>query len=320
MPVGWVKRAVRRMTQPVVDDIVREMETRRVFSGSDESEGTPARVGEIGAVDQGVQTLLSQMYRQNRDDKRTLPSFDDIQFRAYSQTGEDGLLLYVFSLLGTTNRRCVEICAGDGIECNTANLIINHGWEGLLFDGDERNVEAGRTFYGKHRDTFAWPPKFAKAWITAESVNDLIREQGFAGDIDLLSLDIDGNDYWIWKALDCVRPRVVILEYENAWGPDRSVTQRYQPDFVWRHTVDVLPECGASLAAFVKLGREKGYRLVGSNRLCFNAVFIRDDVGVDVLPEVPTSQCFGHALPQYRIRFLLEHERTKPLEGHWMQV
>lgn len=311
---GWIKRSLYRALKPVLQEILTES---AVHSGSLYQR---KNIDEIGAVNTAIQTLLAMKYRELQRDKRALPSFDDVQFRAFSQTGEDGLLLYVFSLIGTTNKQCVEICAGNGIECNTANLIINHGWRGLLFDGNEKNVKLGKAFYAKSKDTFAWPPKFVQAWITAESVNDLIRQNGFSGPVDLFSLDIDGNDYWVWKAVDCIEPRVVILEYQNAWGADRSVTQRYQADFVWRPARTGLPECGASLPAFVKLGREKGYRLVGCNRLCFNAIFVRDGIGEDVLPEVPVEQCLQHSLPQYRIQFRRECERTKPLNGKWLDV
>jgi hypothetical protein len=160
-----------------------------------------------------------------------LPKFNEVEFKCYSQNGEDGILLYLFSLLGTTNRRVVEICAGHGLECNAANLIVNHGWHALLLDGDEQLLAYGRDFYAKCPTTFVWPPLLASAWITSENVNQVVSSHGFAGPIDLLSLDVDGNDYWIWRALDCVVPRVVVLEFNAAIGPDRSVTMVYQPDF-----------------------------------------------------------------------------------------
>lgn len=278
------------------------------------------QIDDISAVNKGVQILLTMKYRELWQNKMPLPSFDDVQFRASSQTGEDGLLLFIFSLIGTTNKRCVEICAGDGIECNTANLIINHGWQGLLVDGNQAKVRAGKQFYAKCPDTRLWPPKFVHGWVTAESVNQLIRDNGFTGPIDLLSLDLDGNDYWIWRAIECVAPRVVILEYENAWGPDHCVTQHYQADFVWKPDGTGLPSCGASLPAFVKLGREKGYRLVGCQQLCVNAVFLRDGVGEDVFPEVPVESCFQHSLPQFRIQRRIDHEKNASLMDGWQEV
>jgi hypothetical protein len=156
----------------------------------------------LAAADKGTQILLALQYRQLLQGENTLPGFGDVEFRCYSQNGEDGILHYIFSLIGTTNKKSVEVCAGDGIECNSANLIINHGWVGLLFDGSENNVTIARQFYSKCQETYFYPPTLVHAWITAENINELISSHGFCGEIDLLSLDMDGVDYWIWKAIE----------------------------------------------------------------------------------------------------------------------
>ena len=264
------------------------------------------RIHAVGAVNKAEQILLALKYRELLQKKLPLPELEEVEFRAYSQNGEDGLLLYIFSLIGSTNKRCIEICAGNGIECNTANLIVNHGWHGLLVDGDKANVKQGRAFYANCRDTFSWPPKFVQAWITTDSVNRLIQDNWFAGEIDLLSLDLDGNDYWIWEAINCIEPRAVILEYQNAWGPEESVTQCYDPDFESKPGSRGLPS-GASLPAFVKLGRSKGYRLVGCQRYGFNAVFLKDGVGNDLFPEIPAQACFRHPLSRYNMAASADH-------------
>ena len=235
-----------------------------------------------------AQKTLMQQYRllASRGDG-WLPSMKDVGFRKYSEFEEDGILLYLFSLIPPINRTCVEICAGDGRECNTANLIINHGWWGHLFDGNEQNVAAGKAFFSQNKDTFIHPPRFTRAWITAEHVNDQIAESGASGPIDLLSLDIDGMDYWVWKAITVIQPQVVVCETLNPVPVDRAVTVPYTPGFVSESE----NYRGASLAAMVKLGREKGYRLVGTHRFGFNAFFIRDGVGKPFFPEVDVASC-----------------------------
>lgn len=251
------------------------------------------RRGSFHRVDQGTQILLSLKYHEMIRNEVKLPSFDDVEFRSYSQNGEDGILLFIFSLIGTTNKKVVEICAGTGIECNAANLIINRGWQGLLFDGSPENIAIGKKFYSKHKDTWFNPPILVSGWITRDNVNALIASHGFSGDIDLLSIDIDGNDYWIWEAIECIRPRVVVVEYNSMWSVDRAVTIPYREDFV-AEFVDGVPEyAGASLPAFVKLGKKKGYRLVGCQRLSFNAFFVRNEIGGGILPEVAAEQCLG---------------------------
>lgn len=250
----------------------------------------------ISNASQGTQVLLTVLYRDRAERHLSLPSFDDVEFRAYSQNGEDGILLYLFALLGAPTKRCVEICAGEGFECNSANLIINHGWRALLVDGDEAKVQRAKDFYDPNRSTSWFPPHIAHAWVTAENVDQYIRGYGFDGDIDLLSLDLDGNDYWIWKAMESVRPRVVVAEYNCAWGPTESRTVPYRADFT-NPPKEGVPKSenlyfGASLAAMTKLARSKGLRLVGTQRWGFNAFFVREGIGEDLLPEVSPVECF----------------------------
>lgn len=277
-----IKRAMKRALQTAY-----YVATRDRVPMAEETE----RLGHFHRVDQGTQVLLRLKYQEMLRDHAPLPAFDSVEFRSYSQNGEDGILLYIFSLIGTTNKKAVEICAGNGMECNAANLIINHGWRGLLFDGSEENIAAGRNFYRRHKDTWVAPPTLASAWITRDNVNQLISSYSFSGEIDLLSIDLDGNDYWIWKAIECVRPRVVVVEHNSLWGAERATTIPYQEDFVADLSAGPPYYLGATLPAFVKLGREKGYRLVGGQRLGFNAFFARDEIGEDILPEVTAEQC-----------------------------
>jgi hypothetical protein len=226
-----------------------------------------------------------------------LPSFDDIGFKVFSQTNEDGILLFIFSIVGTSNKRCVEICAGDGIECNTANLITAHGWTGLLIDGDPYLVKIGQDFYRRNRYTYVDPPIFINTWVTRSNVNDLLISWGFAGEIDLLVIDMDGVDYWIWDAIEVTRPRVVMVEYQDILGPEKALTVPYDDNFnayKYQKTKGHPNCCGASITAFVKLAREKGYRLVGCNRLGYNAFFISQTDGEQYFPEINPIDCFNH--------------------------
>jgi len=262
------------------------------------------------------QLILANQYRALAHQGGPFPGFQDVEFRAFSQNGEDGILLYIFSLIGMGQRRCVEICAGDGIECNTANLIVNHGWTGLMFDGNAQLIERGRAFYSRHGDTASLPPRLVNAWITRENINDLIGEHGFEGPVDLLSVDIDGNDYWIWEAIEIIRPRVVIAEIQCIWGADRAVSVPYSPEFKTQFVGGFGVYCGASLPAFVKLAGRKGYRLAGVQRLGFNALFIEDGVGEDVLPEVDLGTCVNLPFVKWAQNDLLNKVRDLP----WVEV
>jgi hypothetical protein len=176
----------------------------------------------------------------------------------YSQSGADGVLLRIFECIGASNRYFVEFGAKDGcVESNTAHLRIDHGWTGLLMEGDaERAREPVRNEF-----------------VTAENVNALFAKHRVPTEFDLLSIDVDGNDYWIWKAIDGYRPRVVEIEYNIFFGPSVRKTIPYSADFRW----DKTSYHGASLAALQELGREKGYTLVYAESYAPNAFFVRND-------------------------------------------
>jgi hypothetical protein len=243
------------------------------------------------------QLNLMLAYQALKESGAALPELRQVGFKAFSQTDEDGILLYIFSIIGSVSRRTVEFCAGNGVECNSANLIINHGWHGLLVDGDDQLVKSGVDFYNRNPHTYVYPPVFVHSWITRENVNAVIKEHGFSGDIDLLSIDMDGVDYWIWKAIDCIEPRVVVVEYQDILGPDRSCSVPYSDSFNssdYSSSRGMPNFSGASLLAFVKLARSRGYRLVGCNRYGYNAFFIRNPLGEKELPEIDVNQCFSH--------------------------
>ena len=291
-------------------------EVRSILHGLVSGSGLQSRLDRVawsGNASQGTQILLAMLYKERAERRGHLPTLDEVEFRVHSQNGEDGILLYLFSLLGAPTKKCIEICAGDGIVCNTANLIVNHGWRGLLFDGNELNIRRGKQFYRTCRDTRWYPPRIVQSWITMENVDALVEEHGFSGEVDLLSLDLDGVDYWIWKGLTNVAPRVVVAEFNWGWGSDESMTVPYDPGFVRNKRY-----YGASLQAFTKLAREKGYRLVGTQQWGFNAFFVRDGVGEEWFPEVTPEQCFD--TPVMRQRWTPESRDDLLWRGEWVPV
>lgn len=244
-----------------------------------------------------AQKLLMQQYRVfAARGREALPSLHDAGFRKYSQFEEDGILLYLFSLIPPKNRKCVEICAGNGRECMTANLIINHGWWGYLFDGMDSNVQSGKRFFANNKDTFLHPPTFTKAWITAENVNEQLLSSGVSGPVDMLSLDLDGMDYWVWRAVTAIDPVVVVCETHNATPIARAVTVPYDPKFVCESE----NYRGASLEAMCRLGKEKGYRLIGTHRFGFNAFFVKNGFGEEFFPEVSANSCLADPFSEKR--------------------
>ncbi|MEE2790399.1 MAG: hypothetical protein VX453_02070 [Acidobacteriota bacterium] len=193
------------------------------------------------------------------------------RYRLKSQNEEDGITLALFEQVGTINRQFIEI--GSGLSGgNSALLASELGWTGLMLDGDtERMVQVGRRFPNV---------RAVGAWVTRENINDLIADAGLGGEIDFVSIDLDGNDYWVWEALTACSPRVVVVEYNSAFGAERAVTIPYDPQFD-RHKYRFV-YYGASLAALARLGAAKGYRLVTTEPAGVNAYFLRNDVGLEI--------------------------------------
>jgi hypothetical protein len=241
-----------------------------------------------GSVGKGEQILIAQMWKDLAARAALPRSLDEVGFRTFSQFDEDGILLYIFSVIGITNRLAIEMAAGVGYESNTANLIVNHNFCALLFEGNPETASQCRRFYQDHRDT-QWnvPVEVDQSWLTAENINQLIDAHGFSGEIDLFSLDVDGMDYWLLKNLTVVQPRVIVLEYNAIFESHVAMAAAYEPDFVaGEGRAD-----GASLAAFDHLCKKMGYRLIGCNRNFLNAFYVQEKLAKDVFPEVSIEDC-----------------------------
>ncbi len=225
-------------------------------------------------------------------------------FKVYSQCDEDGILQEIFSRIGTTNRDFVEFGVQNGVECNTAKLLIE-GWRGLWLEGvGPAAAEIRRSFESFLKSGHL---KVKDAIVTAENIDALLQEHGVGGEIDLLSIDIDFNDYWVWKAITAVKPRVVVIEYNATLRPPMSFTVPYDPMRQW----DGTNYAGASLEALVRLGREKGYRLVGCSFSGANAFFVRQDIGRDRFLEPATAE-EHYEPPRYFFAALLAGHRARP--------
>ena len=241
-------------------------------------------------------------YRRSAERGEKLPSIWDAGFRVFSQFDEDGIILFLLGVVGIGPAKFIEIGGGDGVwASNCANLALNLGFDGLFIDGNPDLVKQGEKFYSRHPDTGFYPPQFKQALVTKNNVNQIFSTAEFQGEIDVLSIDIDGNDYWIWEAIECIQPRIVVIETHIEFG-QRSIVVPYKEDFVWQPGMH--PHyLGASPAAMTKLADRLGYRLVGANRFGFNAFYLRKDLGMDMIPEVDVADLFRH--PRNRERMQL---------------
>ena len=232
----------------------------------------------------GLQYKTAQSYGKNID----LP---DTGFSIFSSLEEDGLLFYIISCLGIKNGRFVDIGSNDCINSNCANLAFNMGWSGLFIDGDVRNIRIGKKLYAAHRLTQPYQNNFITAMVTPANVNQLLEQQGFTGEIDFLTIDIDGDDYWIWQAIETISPKIVMIENHVEYGLNDVVVPMDAPKQLRQQHSDYH---GASPVAMCKLAARKNYRLIGANRLGFNAIFLRNDIGVELFKEITVADTLLH--------------------------
>ncbi|WP_196887937.1 hypothetical protein [Aureivirga sp. CE67] len=240
-----------------------------------------------------VQIAQRQQFHYYRDlaKKNELPPISETGYRVFSQFEEDGKLLYLFAILGMENKTFIEIGSDDGVNSNSANLYFNFGWHGLFIDGNPKSIERGERFFSKYPHNWFYKPKFVCAKVKRENVNSLIKNAGIEGEIGLLSIDIDGNDYWVWDAIDVVQPKVVIIETHVEFGYNDIVVP-YDPEYFYpgKHPM----YHGASPVAMTKLAKRKGYRLVGANDLGFNFIFVKEGLADDLIPEVTVESLLTH--------------------------
>jgi hypothetical protein len=191
-----------------------------------------------------------------------------------SQNGEDGIIREIFRRIGICSHSFVEIGVGNGLECNTAFLLAQ-GWTGCWIEGDRKSVEVMpelfRTPLARGR------LKLRCGFGTAENIGSMLRALGASDQPDVLSLDVDQNTYWLWKALPQLRAQVVVIEYNASYPPDLDWKASYAPERVW----DGTNYFGASLKAFEILGRDLGYNLVACDLAGVNAFFVRQDLSGD---------------------------------------
>jgi hypothetical protein len=204
----------------------------------------------------------------------TCDRISQAEFRIFSQWGEDGIIQYLLGKVPIENPVFVEFGVQDYRESNTRFLLANDDWRGLVLDSGDGH----RRFLAS--DPIGWRHdiRAVTAFVTAENANQLISGAGVSGDVGLLSIDIDGNDYWVLRAIGCVSPRILVVEYNSVFGRDRAVTIPYHPRFDRTRAHYSNLYFGASLAAICEAARAKGYAFVGSNSAGCNAFFVRRDV------------------------------------------
>jgi hypothetical protein len=216
------------------------------------------------------------------------------EFRVFSQWGEDGIIQFLLRHIKIPRKIFVEFGVENYTESNTRFLLINDNWAGLVIDGSHENIN----FIKKDPIYWKYNLKAISAFIDKDNINKLLADNGIKGEIGILSIDIDGNDYWVWEAIDVVNPAIVITEYNSRFGKDKSVTIPYDPSFIRSRAHYSMIYYGASLKALCLLAEKKGYVFVGCNSAGVNAFFIRKDLKPDNIRELTLEE--GYVAAKFR--------------------
>lgn len=192
------------------------------------------------------------------------------ELRLFSQNGEDGVLNAIVGAIGESNKYFVEFGVGDGWSCNTRLLAEVFGWHGLFMEIDGKDYSTLKQRYCNSKAV-----RCENVAVTPSNINELFASFDVPRDIGVLSIDIDGQDYWVWEALDnTYQPDVVVIEFNSALNPHSCIVER-------KGLAPGLPlsaTWGASLGALTGLARKKGYRLVHIEMAGVNAFFVREEI------------------------------------------
>jgi hypothetical protein len=263
----------------------------------------------LGILDVFERATYQQYHRNDADfeEKRRFEDtvfLDRFGYKVYSQNDEDGIIEEIFNRIGLTNKKFVEFGIQNGLECNS-HFLLHKGWSGLWIEGSKKYVDEARG----HFSTVVENGRLAilNAFITAANINQLIGETGnITGEIDLLSIDIDGNDYWVWEAINCIKPRVVVIEYNAKFPPGHEWIMRYDEDHVWNGD----DEQGASLKSLELLGERLGFQLVGTNYNGVNAFFVKKELAKDLFPRPASAENLYNPV-RWRVRYISGHPSRK---------
>ena len=237
-------------------------------------ENLPQQLDEI-KINQGrILSLLNQ--------KNTNAPLNDYEFKVFSQWGEDGIIQHLINSLEIKNKTFIEFGVEEFTESNCRFLMMKDNWRGFIVDGSLSHINSIKQSYFYWRyDLNAY-----HAFITKNNINEILQHSGFAEDLGILSIDVDGNDWFILKAVSFYKPRILICEYNDVFGEERAISVPYDPQFNRTQKQYSNLYFGASISGITYLAEKKGYTLVGVNSNRNNAFFIRQDLVCDKVPKV----------------------------------
>lgn len=261
----------------------------------------------INLIKKKLQSFIGQSYLEEKNNKilknlgvinsklnkkKNFKTIQDYEFQVFSQFGDDGIIQFLLNNIEVYNNTFVEFGVENYEEANTRFLLECYNWKGLVIDSDLNNIQ-----YIKEQNYY-WRNQLSAVadFITKQNINQILQKNNFIGDIGILSIDIDGNDYWIWKEISIVNPAIVIIEYNARFGYEESLTIPYIENFDRKKRKESNIYYGASLAALTKLGKQKNYSLVYTNSNGNNAYFVKNELineNNNLIKENSPTECFN---------------------------
>ncbi|MDX2416356.1 MAG: hypothetical protein QNK19_02730 [Xanthomonadales bacterium] len=246
-------------------------------------------------IDSEQQMLsIGALLAENVKSRKQLTNLSEVEFKVFSQWGDDGIIQWLVNNLVFPNKTFIEFGVENYRESNTRFLMMNDNWSGLVIDASKSNVE--QIINSEYFWRFDLSAK--AEFIDCDNINQLLLQSAYDKEVGILSIDLDGNDYWIWKEINAISPVVTVLEYNSVFGIDKAITVPYDKNFDRRTAHFSNLYYGASLRALFQLSENKGYSFVGCNSAGNNAYFVRKDKMMDILPEKSLES--GYVVSKFR--------------------
>lgn len=263
--------------------------------------------------------ILNGKIMQALNEQRTEKILQNLQlaeFKIFSQFGDDGIIQFLINYLDFTTQTFIEFGVEDYTESNTRYLLLNNNWSGMVMDGSEENIKKIK------EESWFWRYELLaeNLFVEKDNINQFIKSHGFHDEIGLLNIDVDGNDYWIWKSIEVVKPILVVMEYNSYFGSQHPWTVNYDASFIRKDYHYSYLYWGTSLLSLCDLAEEKGYSFIGCNSNGNNAYFVRNDK-ISGLRKLSCSE--GFVMSKFResrdadgnLTYLMGEERLQALSG-----
>ncbi len=251
------------------------------------------------------------------NDNKKSKNLKDYEFKIFSQWGEDGIIQYLIKSIKIKNKTFIEFGVEDFFESNCRFILMKDDWKGFVIDGSKFNILRLKNSY------FYWKYHLVavKQFITKENIDATLEMSGFDEDLGILSIDLDGNDYYVLEQINKFKPRILICEFNSIFGAIRKISVPYDPTFIRNKAHYSNLYWGASLSAITYLADKKGYALVGTNSASCNAFFVRKDLINDNVHVVTAENAYSNS--NYResrdqygdLTYITSEERIREIKG-----